>query len=41
MVTPFTTKDVLEMITADGDDGIVEHFDFGSDDDLEFNNYHE
>lgn len=41
MATPFTTKDVLEMITADSDDDIVEHFNFKSDDDLEFNNYHE
>ena len=39
MATPFTTEDVLEMVTADDDD--VENFDFGSDDELEFNNYDE
>ena len=40
MATPYTTEDVLEMVTADDDDD-VEHFDFGSDDELEFNNYDE
>ena len=38
MATPYTTEDGLEMVTADDD---VEHFDFGSDDELEFNNYDE
>ena len=41
MATPYTTEDVLEMVTADDDDDVVEHFDFGSDDELEFNNYDE
>ena len=40
MATPFTTEVVLEMVTADDDD-VVEHFDFGSDDELQFNNYDE
>ena len=31
MATPYTTEDVLEMVTADDDD-VVEHFDLGSDD---------
>ena len=39
MATPFTAEEVMEMITADDDD--LEHFDFGSDDELEFNNYDE
>ena len=39
MATPYTTEDVLEMVTADDDDDVVEYFDFGSDDELEFNNY--
>ena len=30
----------MEMVTADDDD-VVEHFDLGSDDELEFNNYDE
>ena len=38
--TRYTTEDVLEMVTAD-DDNVVEHFDLGSDDELEFNNYYE
>ena len=42
MATPYTTEDVLEMVTADDDDDdAVEHFDLGSDDELEFNNYDE
>ena len=41
MTTPYTTEDVLEMVTADHDDDVVENFDLGSDDELEFNNYDE
>ena len=41
MTTPYTTEDVLEMVTADDDDDVVEHFDLGSDDELEFNNFDE
>ena len=41
MTTPYTTEDVLEMVTADDDDDVVEHFDLQSDDELEFNNYDE
>ena len=41
MATPYTTEDVLEMVTADDDDDVVENFDFGSDDEREFNNYDE
>lgn len=38
MATPYTNEVVLEMATADHD---VEHFDSGSDEELEFNNYNE
>ena len=37
MATPFTAEQVLQLVTGDDDD--VEHFEFGSDDELEFNSY--
>ena len=40
MASAFTAEEVMEMITADDDD-VQEHFDYGSDDELEFNNYDE
>ena len=39
MAIPYPTEDVLEIVTADDD--VVEHIDFGSDDELEFINYDE
>ena len=41
MATRFTTEEVLEHLFDEGNDDIDEHFDLGSDDELEFNNYHE
>ena len=41
MAAPFTAEEVLQLITADDDDDVAENFDFGSDDELEFNNYDE
>lgn len=39
MATPYTTEDVLRMVTADDDYDIAEDFGFGSDDELEFHSY--
>ena len=41
MANRFTTEEVLEHLFDEGNDDIDEHFDLGSDDELEFNNYHE
>ena len=40
MATPFTAEQVQQLVTDDNDD-VVEHFEFGSDDELEFNSYEE
>ena len=37
MATPFTTDEVLELLFDEGNDDIDEHFDLGSDNELEFN----
>ena len=39
MATPFTAEQVLQLVTDDDD--VVEHFEFGSDDEFEFNSYEE
>ena len=39
MASAFTAEEVMEMITADDD--VQEHFDLGSDNELEFDNYDE
>lgn len=41
MASAFTAEEALLLITADDDDDVLENIDFGSDDELEFNNYDE
>ena len=41
MATPLTRDQVIDLVTADDDDDLDECFDFGSDDELEFNSFEE
>ena len=36
-----TTEQVLELLLDEENDDVDEHFDLGSDDDLEFDDYYE